>query len=91
MTNLNKLYTLYDVHSHKRAKVKDLLKNHLPSGYSKKVEKKLLDEGVIVPLQSIRQVKFGTFKNAVIFNAILEVAIENKKAKVKLQKTLENI
>ncbi|OBQ56067.1 hypothetical protein JJL45_05360 [Tamlana sp. s12] len=89
MTNLNKLYTLYDVHSHNKGKVKDLLSNHLPSNYTKKVQDNLLSEGIEISRQSIRQVKLGTYKNLAVFNELLEVAIQNKHARKKLTEILK--
>lgn len=79
MTNLNKLCTLYDVHSPKeRETLKDLLTNHLPKEYTAKVISKLADDDIITDSQTIRNIKSGINKNILVFNAIIEIANEYK-------------
>ncbi|GGD29117.1 hypothetical protein [Hyunsoonleella pacifica] len=79
MTNLNKLYTLYDVSSGKEKNVlKDLLINHLPKEYTKMVINNLKLKGIQVDSQTVRNTKSGISKNILVFNAIVEVAKEFK-------------
>ena len=90
MTNLNKLYTLYDVHSHKEQEtLKDLLSNHLPKEYTSKVIVKLASEELIVDSQMVRNTKSGISKNILVFNAIIEIAKEYKAAANRLKKNLK--
>lgn len=89
MTNLNKLYTLYDIHGTKAQEaLKDLLTNHLPKEYTTKVIKKLSEEDITVDSQTIRNTKAGIIKNILIFNAIIEIAKEYKELSNKLKKNL---
>ena len=79
MTNLNKLYTLYDIHSSKEKEtLKDLLLNHLPKEYTSKVIKKLDAKGITVDSQTVRNSKAGISKNILVFNVIIEIAREYK-------------
>ncbi|TYA74841.1 hypothetical protein [Seonamhaeicola marinus] len=89
MTNLNKLYALYDIsRSSAQEALKDLLINHLPKEYTNKVIKKLEQEGVIVDSQTIRNTKAGLIKNILIFNSIIEIAKEHKTLSNRLKKNL---
>ncbi len=91
MTNLNKLYTLYDIHGHKEQKaLKDLLTNHLPKEYTSKVIDKLRANKVSVDSQTVRNTKAGISKNILVFNAILEIAKEYKTMSDRLKKILKN-
>lgn len=77
MTNLNKLYTHYDVSSVKERNVlKNLLVNHLPKEYTKMVINNLKSKGIHVDSQTVRNTKSGISKNILVFNAIIEVAKE---------------
>ncbi|WP_203258101.1 hypothetical protein [Hyunsoonleella ulvae] len=77
MTNLNKLYTHYDVSSVKERNVlKNLLVNHLPKEYTKMVINNLKSKGIHVDSQTVRNTKSGISKNILVFNAIVEVAKE---------------
>ncbi len=90
MTNLIKIYTLYNVHSHKERDVlKDLLENHLPKEYTKKVIKKLALEEIAVSSGAVRNVKYGYCKNMAVFNAIIEIAREQKEISDRLKKNLQ--
>ncbi len=90
MTNLNKLYTLYDVQLHKEQQVlKDLLENHLPKEYTSKVIRKLANDNIVVDSQTVRNIKSGISKNILIFNAIIEVAKAYKDISNRLKKNLQ--
>ena len=89
MTNLNKLYTLYNIHGAKAQEaLKDLLTNHLPKEYTTKVIKKLSNEDVTVDSQTVRNTKAGITKNILIFNAIIEIAKEYQALSNQLKKNL---
>lgn len=91
MTNLNKLYTLYDVHSQiEQETLKDLLTNHLPKEYTAKVIRKLANENIIVDSQMVRNIKSGISKNILVFNAIVEIAKEYKTISNLLKKNLNS-
>ncbi|WP_034041545.1 hypothetical protein [Wocania ichthyoenteri] len=91
MTNLNKLYTLYDVHSQiEQETLKDLLTNHLPKEYTAKVIHKLSNEGIIVDSQMVRNIKSGISKNILVFNAIIEIANKYKVVSNRLKQNLNN-
>ncbi len=91
MTNLNKLYIYYDVHSPKEQEtLKDLLTNHLPKEYTAKVILKLANEDIKVDSQTVRNVKSGISKNILIFNAIVEIASKYKAISNRLKKNLNN-
>ncbi|GAA4887988.1 hypothetical protein GCM10023311_09810 [Flaviramulus aquimarinus] len=91
MTNLNKLYTLYDVCLQKEQEVlKDLLTNHLPKEYTLKVIKKLAGNNIRTDSQTVRNTKAGIGKNIIVFNAIIEVAKTYKDASNKLKSNLQN-
>lgn len=90
MTNLNKLCTLYNVHSTKEQEtLKDLLTNHLPKEYTNKIIAKLALEGIEVDSQTIRNTKSGISKNVLVFNAIIEMAKEYKSVSNRLKKNLQ--
>lgn len=90
MTNLNKLYQYYNVHSHKEQEiVRDLLKNHLPNEYTAQVISKLLEQGIAVSSQTIRNVKSGVVKNFRVFNAIIELSKEYKEFSDRLKENLK--
>jgi uncharacterized protein YaaW (UPF0174 family) len=93
MTNLNKLYALYDVYGTKEQEVlKDLLENHLPKEYTSKVISKLSDEeGIAVDSQTVRNIKSGISKNIKVFNAIIEVAKEYETISNRLKNNLKRI
>lgn len=92
MTNLNKLYTLYDVQAKKEQEVlKDLLTNHLPKEYTTKVINKLSLDNVNMDSQTIRNTKSGISKNLLVFNAIIEIAKEYKDMSDRLKKNLQKI
>ena len=89
MTNLNKLCTLYDVHSpEEQEALKDLLTNHLPREYTSKVISKLADDNIVTDSQTIRNIKSGINKNILIFNAIIEIASEYKALSNRLKDNL---
>ena len=89
MTNLNKLYTLYDIHTQKEQEVlKDLLTNHLPKEYTTKVINKLSRDNISIDSQTIRNTKSGIGKNILVFNAIIEIAREYKDMSNQLKKNL---
>lgn len=91
MTNLNKLYTLYDVHSQiEQETLKDLLTNHLPKEYTAKVIRKLASENIIVDSQMVRNIKSGISKNILVFNAIVEIANKYKVVSNRLKQNLNN-
>lgn len=91
MTNLNKLYTLYDVHSPKEQQtLEDLLANHLPKEYTAKVILKLANEDILVDSQTVRNIKSGINKNILVFSAIIEIATEYKAISIRLKKNLNN-
>lgn len=90
MTNLNKLYALYDVDSVKEQEtLRDLLLNHLPREYTAMVISKLKSENIKVDSQMVRNIKSGIGKNILIFNAIVEVANEYKTLSKRLKKNLQ--
>ncbi len=90
MTNLNKLYTYYDVDDKKEQEVLlDLLKNHLPKEYTSKVITKLAEEGLTTDSQTVRNIKSGISKNIQVFNAIIEVAKEYEKISNRLKNNLK--
>ncbi|OEK07895.1 hypothetical protein A8C32_15575 [Flavivirga aquatica] len=90
MTNLNKLYTLYDVHLQKEQEVlKDLLINHLPKEYTSKVILKLANDNITVDSQTVRNTKGGISKNILVFNAIIEIAKVYKDISNRLKKNLQ--
>tara|TARA_R110002049_G_scaffold143633_1_gene305819 strand:+ start:15731 stop:16057 length:327 start_codon:yes stop_codon:yes gene_type:complete len=92
MTNLNKLYTLYNIHVPKEQKtLKDLLLNHLPKEYTSKVIEKLASKNIIVDSQMVRNTKGGIIKNIVVFNAIIEISKEYKAISNCLKKNLKSI
>lgn len=92
MTNLNKLYTLYDVHSKKEQEaLKDLLVNHLPKEYTAKVIHKLSADNIVIDSQTIRNTKSGITKNILVFNAIIEVANEFKAISNRFKENLQNL
>ncbi|MDD7886349.1 hypothetical protein [Flavivirga sp. 57AJ16] len=91
MTNLNKLYALYDIRILKEQKaLEDLLIKHLPKEYTSKVIDKLSANKVIVDSQTVRNTKAGISKNILVFNAIIEVAKEYKVMANRLKKNLKN-
>lgn len=91
MTNLNKLYTLYDINEEKEQEVlKELLINHLPKEYTSKVINKLSEDNITIDSQTIRNTKSGISKNIVVFNAIIEVAKIYKTISEKLKSNLNN-
>tara|TARA_R110002050_G_scaffold300769_1_gene472445 strand:+ start:82613 stop:82891 length:279 start_codon:yes stop_codon:yes gene_type:complete len=91
MTNLNKLYSFYDVNSSKDQSVlKDLLLNHLPKEYTGKVIKKLSNKDIIVDSQTVRNTKSGIIKNIIVFDAIIDVANEFKAISNHLKQNLQN-
>ncbi|MCL6294082.1 hypothetical protein [Jejuia spongiicola] len=90
MTNLNKLYTLYDVHSKKEQDaLKDLLINHLPKEYTAKVILKLSTNNINVDSQTVRNTKNGFSKNILVFNAIIEIAKDYKDISNRLRENLQ--
>lgn len=92
MTNLNKLYTLYDVCKQKEQEVlKDLLINHLPKEYTSKVIDKLGNDNITTDSQTVRNTKGGISKNIVVFNAIIEVAKMYKTISNRLKSNLKKI
>ncbi len=91
MTNLNKLYVLYDVHSQiEKETLKDLLTNHLPKEYTAKVISKLKHQNITMDSQTIRNIKSGISKNIIVFNAIIEIANEYKVISNRLKKNLNS-
>jgi hypothetical protein len=92
MTNLNKLYTLYDVSKQKEQEVlKDLLVNHLPKEYTSIVIAKLVNDNIKVDSQTVRNTKSGISKNIIVFNAIIEVAKMYKTISNRLKNNLKKI
>lgn len=90
MTNLNKLYDYYDVHTHNQEMVKELLTVHLPKSYTSEVQEILKNKRPGVSSQTIRQVKCGLYKDVFIYAAIIEVANKYKKASQKLSSLLQS-
>lgn len=91
MTNLNKLYTSYEVNTPKEREVlKDLLTNHLPKEYTAMVISKLKAKHFEVDSQTVRNTKCGLTKNIVIFNTIIEIAKEYKHMALKLKDNLKD-
>ncbi|WP_417200070.1 hypothetical protein [Bizionia sp.] len=86
MTNLNKIFKLYDVQSHNQRTVKELLTVHLPKTYTSEVIEYLNALGVSASSQTVRNVKSGTHKDLIIFNAIITLAEKYQQ----LAKDLEN-
>ena len=78
MTNIDKLKTLYNMQSHKAEKVIDLLDNHLPYSYSKKVVEIAKKRRLETSETLVRNVKGLINKNLHILNIILEVAKSHK-------------
>ncbi|WP_299555721.1 hypothetical protein [Seonamhaeicola sp.] len=92
MTNLNKLYSYYDVSTPIQQKaLKELLLNHLPKEYTNKVIEKLQAKDVTIDRQTVRNVKAGISKNIMVFNAIIEVAREFKAISDRLKENLQNL
>ncbi len=89
MTNLNKLYRLYNICTPDEQKaLKDLLLNHLPKEYTNKVIEMLSHKGITVDSQTIRNVKAGISKNIFVFSTIIEIAHEYKRLSIHLKKNL---
>lgn len=90
MTNLNKLYTFYNVHSHNEQEMlKELLETYLPKEYTTLVIEKLKENNIEVSASIIRNVKHGLTKNIAVFNAILQVAKSHKALNEQLKKNLQ--
>ncbi|AUP80258.1 hypothetical protein [Flavivirga eckloniae] len=90
MTNLNKLYALYDISNSKEQEaLKDLLANHLPKEYTQKVINKLKKSGLKIDSQTVRNTKAGISKNILVFNAIIEIAKEYKTLSDRLKRNLK--
>ncbi|MEC3906847.1 hypothetical protein VOI54_07440 [Tamlana sp. 2201CG12-4] len=90
MTNLNKLYTFYDISTPKEKEaLRDLLVNHLPKEYTGKVIDKLRANNIEVDSQTVRNIKSGICKNILVFNAIIEVANEFKTISNNLKANLQ--
>ncbi len=91
MTNLNKLYALYDIDLPKEQEaLEDLLINHLPKEYTGKVIKYLKSTGITTDSQTVRNTKAGITKNIQVFNAILEIAREYKTLSNRLKNILKS-
>lgn len=91
MTNLNKLYALYDIRTRtEQEALEDLLTIHLPKEYTSKVIDKLNANGIIVDSQTVRNTKAGISKNILVFNAIIEIAREYKTMSNRLKKILKD-
>lgn len=91
MTKINKIASFYNVHSHKELKVlEDLIENHIPGRYTQKVINKLAKEGIAVSSDVVRNIKGGFEKDVRVFNAIIEVAKENKAGLDRLKNNLQN-
>lgn len=86
MTNLNKIFKFYDVQSHNQQTVKELLTVHLPKTYTSEVIDHLNALGISTSSQTIRNVKSGTHKDLIIFNAIITVAEKYQRIAKDLQK-----
>lgn len=86
MTNLNKIFKFYDVQSHNQTTVKELLTVHLPKTYTQEVIDHLESLGISTSSQTIRNVKSGTHKDLIVFNAIITVAEKYKELANNLQK-----
>ena len=92
MTNLNKLFSFYDVHSHEaQENLKNLLFNHLPHDYTKHIIAKLKEENVTASSQTVRNVKSGITKDVIVFGAIVEFAKKSKEAKETIKDTLKKV
>lgn len=90
MTNLNKLFSFYNVCSHKEQEaLRDLLENHLPKYYTSEVIEKLKSEDIAVDSGVVRNVKIGLSKNIFVFNAIVEVAKKYKTVSDSLKNKLK--
>ena len=80
----------YNVQTHiEKERMKDLLENHLPKNYAKKVISKLSEEKIAVDSQFVRTVKGGFRKDVIVFNAIIEVATEAETISKRIKKNLK--
>lgn len=89
MTKINKIFSFYNVQSHKeREAVTDLLENHLPFKYAETVVVRLKSKGIEVSNGMVRNVKSGINKNIAVFNEIITLAKETKALSKQMKKNL---
>ena len=91
MTNINKIVSGYNMHSHKATKCMELLNNHLPHGYSKKVKAIADARNIKTSPQIIRNVKSLVSFDLQIFTILIEFAALNEENKKKSQSKLDEI
>lgn len=92
MTKINKIFSFYNVQSHKQqAAVKDLLENHLPFKYAETVVVRLKEKNIEVTNGMVRNVKSGFNKNIAVFNEIIQLASETKALSQNIKKTLVKV
>lgn len=89
MTNLHILFDYYNVHSHNQKLVKELLTKHLPSKYTPLVVKRLAEQGIEVDAGQVRNVKCGRTKDLKIYEAIINLAQEQKRIADALNDSLQ--
>lgn len=84
MTNINKNNNAKDMHSHIE-KAHLILDKHLPKRYVRLVLQKLPANGDVTS-SIIRNVRIGLNDRIDVLNAMVEVALENKKLEEKFKK-----
>lgn len=89
MNNLRNKKVLTDVQMHIE-KAYEIIDTHLPVAYVEKVFEKLPKNTAVTKtmIQNVRQKKQKASSNIDVFNAIVEVAIENKKQQERLKKLI---
>lgn len=88
MTNINKISTDNDVHSHNQAV--DFLKEHLRYGYVKEAKNRLEAKKLKYSSGDIRNIKNGIVKDWKVLEILAEIALENKLAKQKVGQLIAN-
>lgn len=85
-TKVEKLKELYNMRLHKADRIVKLLDNHLPKRfYTSEIKQRCLKKNITVSDQIIRDVKGFRTKNSRLLQIIVEFAIENEKAKQRLE------
>lgn len=79
------------MHSHNASEVNELLKNHLPHGYARKVVEKANIQGVRVSQETVRKIKTLVYADIQILNLLVELATETKAVAEAQKKKLNQI
>lgn len=85
MKNLPNKTSINDMQTH-IDKAFEIIKEHLPTSYVKSVLDKLPEDSGVNPemIRNVRLKKQGVLKSMEIFNALVEVALDNKAQKERL-------